>query len=101
MFRGTTPTIKFDLPFQLDQIEKLYITIEQGRAPIMTFGLDRVEETKYPGIFAIKMTQEETLMLKSGIATRLQARIETKFGDAIASQDVPINVNRILKDGVI
>ena len=49
----------------------------------------------------VNLTQEETLKLKAGRAVEMQVRVRTISGDALASNIIRVNAERILRDGVI
>lgn len=50
---------------------------------------------------SFQLTQEDTLLLDDGCKAEIQARILTVDGDAFASQIKRVEVEDILKDGVI
>ena len=49
----------------------------------------------------VNLTQEETLKLKAGKVVEMQIRVRTISGDALASNIIRVNAERILRDGVI
>lgn len=99
MRRGTTPTIYFKLPFELDLVDELWLTIEQRDKEIIT--KTKADVTPDGDRYIIKLTQEETLNLDDGIEAKAQLRIRTTAGEALASSIKRLNVEEILKDGVI
>lgn len=96
---GTTPIISFYLPFEVDLVAELWFTMVQRGVEVFTKELDdmEIEGSK----IIVKMTQEETLKLASGQKVEIQVRIRTTGDDAIASQVETVDVDRILKNGVI
>lgn len=99
MIRGTTPTICFKLPFTEEQISELWLTINQRGEEVITKTKDDIT---YDGeTYSVKLTQEETLRLDDGQYAEIQLRMRTASGDALASQVERVEIQRILKDGVI
>lgn len=99
MIRGTTPTLKFGLPFEVNIIEKASIVLSQNGSVIIDKSLD---DCKVEGqALILKLTQSETLKLREGTKTEIQVRIRTHDGTALASNIITVNTNRILKDGEI
>lgn len=105
MIRGTTPTHVFTkLPVLSTDIEEIWISYFQGGREVLTkdktateFIDDPEEETS---ILEVHLTQEDTLLFKYGPAT-VQLRILLTDSTALASDEVPIMVKRIIKDGII
>ena len=99
MIRGTTPKLEFTLPFEVDQISEAYITFVQRDKVILEKSISECvvgEKT-----LQLQLTQEETLKLTAGCVTEIQIRVLMNSGDALASNIIRINTERILKDGVI
>lgn len=100
MYRGTTPTIQVNLSnVDFTNVSELWFTISQLGRPIINRDLDEVtiEDTA----ISVTLTQEETLALRANANTRLQIRILMADGCAMATPAVKLDVNGILKDGVI
>lgn len=99
MRRGTTPTISVDLDFDTDEAQEVWFTIKQGKTEITK---EKGDIIKTDNGFEVTLTQSETLELdENGPACMAQVRILTPEGKAIASNVVYIDVEQILKDGVI
>lgn len=99
MTRGTTPVISLRLPFSADALSDFYITFSQNRTVLF-------EKTKNDceiedNIIKFRLTQEDTLRLKSDITVEFQIRAVAVSGDRIASDIMQTTANRILKDGEI
>ena len=98
MYRGTTPTFNFTLPFEASQLTAAYITFSQRNTVVLEKTLD---ECTYEGeILTVTLAEEETLKFKSDSVLEIQIRCaigETKM----ASNIMTATVGRILKDGVI
>lgn len=99
IIRGTTPTICFHLPFDLEEIEEMWLTLAQRGRDIIT---KEKEDMEYDnGTFSVTLSQDETLRLDARQKTEIQLRMKFVTGHAVASEEKPINVDDILKDGVI
>lgn len=99
--RGTTPSINFDFGINLLQldIDDLYLSFSQNN--ILLF-----EKTKNNIIFhdtyiSVKLSQEETLILKANEILYIQSRIKLKNGECYASNLIKCYVSDVLKDGEI
>lgn len=99
MIRGTTPTLEFTLPFSTDLIDEAYITVAQYKKPV--FEKAKSDCTLNGNTISVKLTQEETLKLKAGAKVEMQIRCLTTTNDAIASEIIVCDAERILKDGEI
>lgn len=99
MIRGTTPTVEFELPMEVNTLSQLYVTFCQG-------GISRIEKTLADCVAAgtvlsTRLTQEETLRLNDKKPVEIQLRVKTMHGEVLASEIIEVTVERILKDGVI
>lgn len=99
MYRGTTPTFKFTLPFEVGTLKAAYISIEQNRRVMLEKSIE--ECTLSDKTISVKLTQEETLKLLVQDQTKIQLRVRLSDGSALASQIFVIPTEGILKDGVI
>ena len=99
MFRGTTPTLKFELPFAADTIADGFISIAQSRRVV----IDKpISDWIISGnTIKVTLTQEETLNLVVSNTTEIQLRVKLADGTALASEIFTVSTERILKDGVI
>ena len=99
MYRGTTPTLQFNLPFSVSNIAVLYITAKQYDVIVLEKDLSDciVHDTSV----TVKLAQEETLKLQPNRRITLQIRCRTHDGTAMASQKFECDVKDILKEGVI
>lgn len=105
MIRGTTPIHVFaKLPVLSDEISEVWITYLQHGKEILTKDISSVEFIDDPEeencIAEVAFSQEDTLLFGSGPAT-VQMRLLLNDGTALATDEVPIQVKRILKDGII
>lgn len=101
MIRGTTPTLEFALPFEVDLIAEAYVTISQNQSVVIDKSLS--ELTRAGKTLTVKLSQEDTLKLQQSEfkTAEVQIRVRMKSGDALASDIMRLYVGRILKEGVI
>ena len=104
--RGSTPNIICHIPDEIDMSEItnvwLYLTQEEhGKNkviidkifPDMDLNLD--EQT-----ISVKLSQEETLALRLGVAT-IQIRLLMEDGDCLPSSEESVRVLNVYKEGVM
>lgn len=99
MIRGTTPLLKFILPFNVSIIQLVYITFSQKGNEVFT--LETSNCTLSESIISAKLTQQQTLLFKHNTPVEIQIRILTKDEDALVSNIIRTTVEKILKDGEI
>ena len=111
--RGTTPTFTWRLRNILyTDIAVLWLTIKQGdvvlNLDLNSSGLTLEDETEvieqetvHNTLVKVLLSQEETLMFRSD--KKAEAQIRVRFGDDTAGKTkvYDLDVERILKDGVI
>ena len=99
MYRGTTPTLKFTLPFDTSTLDAVWVTIAQGGKVIIN---KEKSDCDLKGTdISVTLTQAETLALTAGNKTEIQLRVLTTDGLALASEIFRENTDYIFKDGVI
>lgn len=99
MYRGTTPTLIFTIPFDCTQITALNLCFVQQGEIVLEKDLEscRLEKDS----LQVSLTEQETLLFdaKKGMV-EMQLRIGC--GDArMASNIMQASVERILKDGCL
>lgn len=101
MFRGTTPTIFLDLETELplDDLAELWVTFKSPTVEI-TKELSEVRVNSETKTVIVSLTQEDTLKLYNG-SCDIQVRFRTTSNLAYASTVAKVDVERILKEGVI
>lgn len=101
MFRGTTPTLEFKIPYTVEEIELGYVTFSRNGQKFMDipFSDSRVVLEDY-SIF-VYFSQEDTLSFNSRTVYSIQLRILLSEGVAVASNIMTMPVEAILKNGVI
>ncbi len=94
----TTPTIGFNLPFNISYLSKAYVTLVQKPVVIEK----TIDDCVLDGTtISVNLTQEETGRLESGWMVKVQLRCLTNDGKAYASQEFRMEVVGTLKEGVI
>ena len=99
MIRGTTPRLEFTLPFETGNLDAAWVTIAQNKKEIIN---KELAACKCEGCkLSVDLTQEDTLKLDCSCKAELQVRVKTRDGEALASEIIRVDVDRILKDGAI
>ena len=94
MYRGTTPTHTFTLPFDAALVEKLRITYAQaGREILVKSDGDLSIEGN---VVTVQLTQEETLAFRCNREVEMQIAARTPDGDVIKSTILRTKVARCL-----
>lgn len=99
MYRGTTPTHIFTLPYDLGEISALSIAYEQGGNIILEKSMEDVLVNG--NTISVVLSQEETLLFDSNMTASVQIRVRTGNGSALASKPITLDVGAILRDGVL
>lgn len=99
MFRVTTPTHVFNLPFEADTIDKFILTYKQAGNVIV----EKTEEddgwTSSGKQLMVKLTQEETSLFADRKAT---VQLRVKIDDTVmASNIIEIYVTDVLNEEVM
>ena len=97
--RGSTPTHIFNTNIDLENIKTLFITYNQKKKKILEKTLD--DCTIEDKTISVRLSQEDTLAFDDKNDVEIQIRIKFLSDDAIASNIVTVDVNRVLKEGVI
>ena len=100
MFRGTTPTHTFSLPFETSLLANLYITYTD-KSNVTLLEKDLSNCALNGKNVSVTLTQEETLLFTGRQQARLQLRAITTDGTALASKIYTVYVGETLKEGVI
>ncbi|EOZ2853485.1 hypothetical protein ACQQ4G_003131 [Listeria monocytogenes] len=99
MYRGTTPTLRFALPFETSLVKTAYITFFQKDRKQFEKNLsDCVLESNQ---LVVTLSQEETLRFVTNVPLMIQIRTVLNDGKAKASKIMEVKVYDVLKDGVI
>ena len=101
MFRGTTPTLIFNLPFDPSSLTEVFITFVQDKEMKVEKTIQDCDLLSEERAIKCKLTQEETLVLDADKYVQIQIRAKMKDGTAVASDIIETFVAKILKDGEI
>lgn len=105
MYRGTTPTLTFTLPFSCDQLSVVSIAFAQKKMPYAKEAEVVLEKALCDcqmngNTLALTLSEEDTLALDCHYLVEIQLR--AKVGDVtMASEIITESVGRILKDGCL
>lgn len=105
MYRGTTPTLTFTLPFPCDQLSIVSIAFAQKKPNYAKDAEIVLEKTLCDcqmngNTLTLTLTEEDTLALDCHCLVEIQLR--AKVGDVtMASEIITESVGRILKDGCL
>lgn len=99
MYRGTTPTFTFKLPFVGEQITVLNVCFaQQGQVVLEKSLSDCVVEGN---MVQVMLTEEETLLFDSKKGM-VEMQLRVGCGDLrLASNIMQVSVGRILKEGCL
>lgn len=101
MYRASTPTHKYKLPFSRELIENFLLTysdVDTGEQILVK----TIEDAEFIDDHNIKvtLTQEETNLFNEGTA-KAQFRVKTRNKKVIPSKDIYIRVYDVSNDEVI
>ncbi len=99
MYRGTTPTLKFNLPFDTSLIDEVWVTLGQDDEAVVNKTLS--DCTADGKSLTVKLTQSDTLALSSEERTYVQLRVLLTDGTALASKTFKVKTKYIIRNGVI
>lgn len=98
MYRGTTPTIGFQLPFECSNIRLLNIAFAQDNKVIFEKTMNDCDLTGR--IIMVQLREDETLSLNHRKELEIQLRVAIG-NNKLASNIIKTNIGRILKEGVL
>lgn len=101
MIRGTTPTLRFTMPYTAEQIKSGYITFTAQGNVLLDIPVNDTNVKITDGFISLTLTQQQTLMFKSCLLNLVQLRLVLNDNSVVASNIVKISVENILKDGEI
>ena len=98
MRKGTTPTFTFELPFSTELLTKAKVTFEKGETQLSK----ELNMANFDGnIIKCTLTQEETFLFPCNSQVKMQLRVLTKNGEALASDPFIVFVEECLDDEVL
>lgn len=99
MRQGTTPTHTFTLPFNTEVISKVRVLYAQnGKLKIVKTEADAVMDGN---TVSVKLTQEDTFLLRTSFTTDIQLRALTQNRDSLVSKIFTVNTEECLSDEVL
>lgn len=98
MIRGTTPTLKFRLSINCDDLTLLSVAFAQGGKVILEKSLDQCGLEG--NTVCVTLSEEDTLLLDCNQAVEIQIRAGCG-NTRLASRIIRESVGRILKDGCL
>lgn len=101
MYRGTTPTLIYNVNSNLDLngMLQIWVTLKNLMYE-KTFGKDDIIVNNENKTITVELSQEDTLLF-NGKEVNTQIRFLDSTGKAYASNIEKIELNNILKEGVI
>ena len=97
--RGSTPTLKFRIPFNTKLLDRGYLTFSQNNIKRFEKSLS---DCLLKGNYIITtLSQEDTLSLNAGRLLKVQLRGVTKNGTAVTSEHRTFTVLGAFKEGEI
>lgn len=100
MYRGTTPTLKFQLPIDTGSITVLSVAVAQAGQVKIEKSLSDVHLDG--NVISCPLTEAETLSLTAGPGTDAKIQLRVGVGaQRMASQVFAVPVERILRDGAL
>ncbi len=101
MYRGTTPKLIFNMPFDVTQISVLWITFKQGSKIQLEKTLEDCGINEEKNQILVTLTQAETLSFIANKDMIIQIRVKFQNDKAGVSKEIDTYVNDILHDGEI
>jgi hypothetical protein len=99
MFKGTTPTHTFNLPFDSSLIKEIRIIYSQKGKVVLKKATD---ECTIEGITVkTKLSQEDTFQFKGNVPVSIILRVLTQGNDAIRSLPIVRSVAELCDDEVL
>jgi hypothetical protein len=105
MYRGTTPTLTFTLPFEASKLDYLSIAFAQKATPYAKDATLILEKelrhcTLNGNAVVLELTENDTLAMDCHFDVEIQLRAKCA-GKSMASKIYTVPVKRILKDGCL
>ena len=101
MYRGTTPTLKFNLKFDISKIEVLWVTFKQGKTIVFEKQLSDCQLSYDKNQIIVNLSQSETLSLTANKDLLIQIRVGFTNSKRGVSKTITTYVDDILHDGEI
>lgn len=99
MFRATTPTHIFALPFNTGQIKEIRITYQQNGETVLQ--KTEADCTLAGNEIKVVLTQQETLLFAPDERVSIQLRVLTNSGQVMASEIAKVFARACLDEEVL
>ena len=99
MIRGTTPTHTFTLPFDASTFKTIRVIYSQGSEPTLVKTGDEVKASG--NTLTVKLTQDDTLKFSTKSVVKIQIRLLSHDGEALASDIMCKSALELLENEVI
>lgn len=99
IIRGTTPELKFTLPFETNLIATCFIIIQQNSITIIEKSL--LDCIRDDVLLRVRLTQEDTLKLAPGVDAGINLVMKTIDGNRVESNVIYKSVRDTSKGEVI
>lgn len=99
MYRGTTPTIEFELDFDTGLIQEIYATFKQNDSVVLEKSKD--DFTFNGNTASITLTQEETLDFQCHNTLKVQLKIKFNDETVVATEPATFKIDECYKAEVI
>ena len=100
VFKGSTPTLNFNINTPLENVQAMYLTFEQRGVLVLEKDINSIQIIDENTI-AVTLTQEETLLFSSKYDIEVQFRAKYTDGSATTSDINTFNMYKVLKNEVI
>lgn len=97
MIQGTTPTLAFKFPMEIESLKEFDLTIEQDGKPDLVKGRNAFEFDTENNVAYIKLSQEETREFDARKYVKMQINAVTLDNNVIASQQITDHICPNLK----
>lgn len=97
MIQGTTPTLAFKFPMEIESLKEFDLTIEQDGKPNLVKGRNAFEFDTENNVAYIKLSQEETREFDTRKYVKMQINAVTLDNNVIASQQITDHICPNLK----
>ena len=99
MYRGTTPTHTFTLPFDTSLVKTIRIIYSQQGVVVLS--KTEADVGMSGSLVQVSLTQEETLSFRCKREVLIQLKILTTTGEALVSDIIKVSVSRCLCEEVL
>ncbi len=99
MIRGTTPTHKFNIPFDTSDVAKVKVIYAQDDEILIVKGTD--ECVLEGNTITVTLSQQETFEFEYGKSLQIQLRILTNSGQSLVSVIETVGVSKCLDNEVM